>query len=96
MMFACKCLEITLEEFPQLEIELEDSLTLDIDFEVGTNGVGGRYPTFEGPYTAIPKVVDQEFPTLKTSMEDNFTVQKITYLETPNVGGGLTVVIGEL
>ena len=95
-MFACKCLEVILEEFPTLEVELEDSVSLDIEFEVGTNGVGGKYPTYEGPYTAIPKVSDQQFSTLKTSMEDDFLVQKITYLETPNLAGGLTVVIGEV
>ena len=94
--YTCGYLTVELEDFPALEVELEDSQILDIDFDIGIVGTGDKYPIYEGPYTAVPKVVDQQFATLKTSMEDNFTVQKITYLETPNVAGGLTVVIGEL
>ena len=94
--YTCGYLEVELEDFPALEVELEDSQILDIDFDISFGGTGDKYPSYEGPYTAIPKVSDQEFNTLKTSMEDNFKVQKITYLETPNLAGGLTVVIGEV
>lgn len=75
-------------------IEVED---FETEFEVGTviGGGGGSYPQYMGPYTARPKVRDQVFHTDKTSMEDDFVVKKITYLETPNAGGGLTITIGE-
>lgn len=86
MICACKC----------LDVELQTDISLDVELELGTKGTGGGYPAYEGSYSAVPKVVDQEFPTLKTSMEENFIVHKITYLETPNVGGGLTITIGEL
>ena len=75
-------------------IEVED---FETEFEVGTviGGGGGGYPQYMGPYSARPKVRDQVFHTDKTSMEDDFIVKKITYLETPNAGGGLTITIGE-
>ena len=80
------------------EVEFLENEDFETEFEVGTviSSGGGGYPQYAGPYTAVPKVIDQTFPTDKTSMEDNFVVQKITYLETANVGGGLTVTIGEL
>lgn len=79
-----------------LDVELTTDITLDVELEVGTKGTGGGYPAYEGSYSATPKTTDQEFPTLKTSMEENFIVNRITYLETPNLGGGLTVTIGEI
>ena len=74
------------------------SLSADcsFDLEVGY-GVGvDKYPQYRGEYTATPKVIDQTFETKKTSMEHDFVVSKITYLETPNIGNGLTATIGEL
>lgn len=96
MTWCCKCLNIELISEEPLDICLEEDEALNIDLDIGTVVVGKDYPEYEGPYTAVPKVTDQIFETKKRSMEEDFVVTKITHLETPNAGGGLTVTIGEI
>lgn len=79
-----------------LNVELVTDNIIDVTLDLGSNGGSEKYPPYSGSYTAVPKTEDQVFPTFKTSMENDFTVNKITYLETPNVGGGLTITIGEI
>ena len=70
---------------------------VDLKLEIGTVLCnGGGYPEYEGPYIAVPKVVEQTFGTYHREMREDFKVKEITYLETANVGGGITATIGEL
>lgn len=96
MTWCCRCLNIELISEETLDICLKEDEPLNINLDIGTVVVGKDYPEYEGPYIAVPKVTDQIFETKKRSMEENFVVTKITHLETPNAGGGLTVTIGEI
>lgn len=49
--------------------------------------------TYEGDYTAIPKVSEQEMQTKNKMMKDNVTIQQIPFHEFSNETG-TTVVIG--
>lgn len=95
MSSCCSCFSISLIEDEPLVINLLENPEVTFSLDLGTTIIGGGYPTYEGPYEAIPKVSEQIFETKKKSLEDDFTVKEITYLETPNIGGGFTVVIGE-
>ncbi len=95
MIDPCRCFKISLIEEEPLVINLLEEPEITFGIDIGTVVIGGGYPTYDGPYEAVPKVTEQIFETKKKSLEDDFTVKEITYLETPNIGGGFTVVIGE-
>lgn len=44
-------------------------------------------PPYEGPYTVIPKTVDQILETAMKTMTDDVTVKEIPYAEVSNVYG---------
>lgn len=84
---------ITDEAFVDLEAELQN---IELELDIGTVIEGQGYPLYSGPYEARPKTVDQYFDTDHKSLLDDFLVHKITYLEAPNIAGGLTVTIGDI
>ena len=93
MIDPCRCFKISLIEEEPLVINLLEEPDITFGIDIGTVIIGGEYPTYYGPYEAVPKVEDQIFETKKKSMEENFTVTKIPYQEVSNPQGGETVII---
>lgn len=79
-----------------LEIELEIVNAVDIEVELETcyqSGGGGVLPFYEGPYDAIPKVIQQTLKTKNKSMSKDVIIEKIPFEEVHNETG-VTVTIG--
>ena len=76
-----------------IRVKMRSSNNIPVSMHIGESK---KYPSFSGPYEAIPKVNEQVFQTKNTSMEDDFTVKEITFLRTINESGGYTVTIGDI
>ena len=74
-----------------IDIEIEESPIINLTIEEGS---GGTLPYYNGPYSAIPRKVEQTLETKNKSMRDDVTIDPINYSETINPQGGNTVVIG--
>lgn len=59
-----------------------------------SGGSGPSYPTYDGPYYIQPRKVEQELSTKNKLMTNDVTVEKINYVETSNLSGGTTCIIG--
>ena len=81
-----------------LEDESELDLVLDYDSELMLDDsypFGEYHEKFSGPYTVTPILYDeQELLTRDKVMTQNLTVKEIPVVETTNLYGGKTVVIG--
>ena len=52
-------------------------------------------PVYDGPYVVTPILYDeQELGTVNKKMTDNVTIKEIPIVQTTNLHGGYTVVIG--
>lgn len=91
-------LEIELEIINQvelnMELEVDNSINLEIEMETCYQSGSGGLPYYEGPYKAIPKVIQQTLNTKNKSMALNVTIQSIPYSEVSNPEGGKTIIIG--
>lgn len=77
------------EELEEIELEIE------FEGEVVTSGTTS-YDIYTGDYVVNPSAHnDIVLPTEERLMEADVTVKKILYAETSNIGGGVTVTIGE-
>lgn len=65
-------------------IEFSDSITVE------------EYEEFLGPYIVTPMNFEQTLDTDKKLMKNDVTVLEVTYAETDNLYGGLTVTIGTI
>ena len=75
-----------------IDIFMDDDLfALDIEMRGGDEV---RLPTYEGAYEVDPRKVEQVLETKDKSMEQDVIVHPIFYVETSNLGGGLTAIIG--
>lgn len=83
------------DEVGNIELETSNS-EIETTFDIGTVLYSDGFPLYEGPYVAVPRVVDQDFETNHKSLIKDFKVKEITYLETSNAAGGITATIGEL
>lgn len=54
----------------------------------------GVAPLYDGPYEVTPRFVEQMLQTNGKTMGDDVTVHAIAVVETTNIHGGKTVVIG--
>ncbi len=51
-------------------------------------------PQYEGPYTVVPKLTRKKLETSGLLMRDDVTIREIQVVQTSNIYGGKTVVIG--
>lgn len=85
-------LVFTLEDESQLELnsDYESELMIEDSYPYGE-----YHEKFLGPYTVTPFLYDeQELITRDKVMTQNLTVKEIPIVETTNLYGGRTIVIG--
>lgn len=61
-------------------------IELNIDYKIN----GTEYPTYPGPYTVVPKAVDQVLETRDKVMAYDVLVTEVPTYETSNPQGGFT------
>lgn len=77
----------------KLKVKDESKVSLAVEEQIIFGG-GGDYEDYDGPYTAVPRFVNQVFDTMDKHMVDDFTVEAIEVSRTSNPSGGKTVYIG--
>ena len=79
-----------------LDVLLNDDLQeLYVDLAGGEGGGGGDLPYYSGNYEVNPRKVTQTLETANKSMRRDVIVRPISYSETINESGGLTITIGQ-
>ena len=78
-----------------LDVLFNDGIQeLQVDLADGEGG-GGLLPYYSGNYEVDPRKVTQTLETANKSMRRDVTIRPISYSETLNDSGGLTITIGQ-
>ena len=85
------------DDSENLSILLDDgSQELEIEMLGASSGGGGSIlPYYNGVYEVNPRKIEQTLLTSNKSMSRDVIIHPISYSETINESGGLTVVIGQ-
>lgn len=87
MIIDVKELDFIIDEIQEcIDFQIDEADSIDFVLDDYVN-IAPTYETYEGPYTVIPKVVDQMLATKDKLMLDDVTVTEIPYVEVSNIYG---------
>lgn len=90
MMDCCCNIKLQVIDKPSVKLKVIDKP--GIKLKICTEGGGGHWAPYLGPYRFIPKTFEQKLETKNKLMSDDVTCEEIPYIEVSNEYGTTTII----